>query len=77
MSVVLYKRKHGASISLQFLTLKIGQIVGHETLVFNLNQTPGNYLKEDNLNMMNHGESLKIQPMLKVFLPVVTSGYQR
>ena len=26
------------------------QIVGPETLVFNLNQTPGNYTKEDNLN---------------------------
>jgi hypothetical protein len=25
----------------------MGQIVGPETLVFNLNQTPGNYLKED------------------------------
>jgi hypothetical protein len=37
----------------------MGQIVGPETLVFNLNQTPDNYPKEDNLNTMNHGESLK------------------
>jgi hypothetical protein len=44
---------------LQFSTLKRGQIVGPETLVFNLNQTPGNYLKEDNLNSVNHSESLK------------------
>jgi hypothetical protein len=28
----------------------MGQIVGPETLVFNLNQTPGNYPKEYNLN---------------------------
>jgi hypothetical protein len=33
----------------------MGQIVGPETLSFNLNQMPGNYPKEDNLN----GESLK------------------
>ena len=32
----------------QYLTLKIGQTVSPETLVFNLNQTPGNYPKEDN-----------------------------
>jgi hypothetical protein len=37
----------------------MGQIIGPETLVFNLNQTPGNYPKEDNLNRVNHGESLK------------------
>jgi hypothetical protein len=35
------------------------QIVGPETMVFNLNQTPGNYPKEDNLNTVNHDESLK------------------
>jgi hypothetical protein len=33
-------------------TLRMGQIVGPETLVFNLNQTPGNYPKEDNLNTL-------------------------
>jgi hypothetical protein len=49
MSVNLYKRMHWASISRQLLTLKMGQIVGLETLVFNLNQMPGNYPKEDNL----------------------------
>ena len=37
----------------------MGQIVSPETLVFNLNQTLGNYAKEDNLNTLNHGESLK------------------
>jgi hypothetical protein len=37
----------------------MGQTVGPETLIFNLNQTPGNYPKEDNLYTMNHGESLK------------------
>jgi hypothetical protein len=37
----------------------MGQIVSPETLLFNLNQTPGNYTKKDNLNTMNHGESLK------------------
>jgi hypothetical protein len=35
------------------------QIVGPEALGFNLNQTPGIYPKEDNLNTVNHGESLK------------------
>lgn len=39
--------------------LKMGQIVGPGTLVFNPNQTPGNYPKEGNLNTSNHGESLK------------------
>jgi hypothetical protein len=28
----------------------MGQIVDPKTLVFNLNKTPGNYPKEDNLN---------------------------
>jgi hypothetical protein len=37
----------------------MGQIVRPETLVFNLNQTPDNYPKEDNFNTVNHGESLK------------------
>jgi hypothetical protein len=37
----------------------MGQIVSPETLVFNLNQTPGNYPKEDKFNRVNHGESLK------------------
>jgi hypothetical protein len=41
-----------ARISLQFLTLKMGQIVVPETLVFNLNQTPGNYPREDNFNKL-------------------------
>jgi hypothetical protein len=40
------------SISLQFLTLKMGQTASPETLAFNLNLTPGNYPKEDNLNMV-------------------------
>ena len=39
----------------------MGQIVGPETLVFNLNQTPGNYPKAHNLNAVNRGESLEIQ----------------
>jgi hypothetical protein len=30
----------------------MGQIVGFETLVLNLNQTPGSYPKEDNLNTL-------------------------
>jgi hypothetical protein len=42
-----------------FLNLKMGQTVSPETLVFNLNQTPSTYPKEDNLNILNHGESLK------------------
>jgi hypothetical protein len=29
------------------------QIVGPETLVFNLNQTPGNYPKEENLKIIS------------------------
>jgi hypothetical protein len=37
----------------------MGQITGLETLVFNLNQMPGNYPKEENLNTVNHGESFK------------------
>jgi hypothetical protein len=28
----------------------MGQIVTPETLIFNLNQTPGNYPEKDNLN---------------------------
>jgi hypothetical protein len=51
---------HWAGISLHFLTVKMGQTVSSETLVFNLNQTPGNCPKEDNFNTMNHGESLKL-----------------
>ena len=43
----------------QFIPLKMGQIAGPETLVFNLKQTPGYYPKADNLNTVNHGESLK------------------
>jgi hypothetical protein len=38
----------------------MGQIVSPETLVFNPNQTPGNYPKEGKLNTPNHGESLKL-----------------
>ena len=37
----------------------MGQIIGLETLDFNLNQTPDNYPKEENLNTVNHGESLQ------------------
>jgi hypothetical protein len=37
----------------------MGQIIGPETLVFNLNHTPDNYPKEDNLNVLNHSETLK------------------
>jgi hypothetical protein len=37
----------------------MGQIVGPKTMVFNLNQAPGNYPKEDNLKTVNHGEGLK------------------
>jgi hypothetical protein len=32
----------------------MGQIVSPETLVFNLNQTPGNDPKEDNFNSMKY-----------------------
>jgi hypothetical protein len=46
-------------VQLHFLNLKMGQIVSSKTLVFNLNQTPGNYRKEDNFDTMNHGQSLK------------------
>ena len=35
----------------KFLTLKMGEIAGPETLGFNLNHTPGNYPNEDNLNI--------------------------
>ena len=41
---------HLRTTVLKFLTLQMGQIVGPETLVVSLNQTPGNYPKEDNLN---------------------------
>jgi hypothetical protein len=34
--------------TIHFLTLKMVQIVSPETLVFNLNQKPGNYPKENN-----------------------------
>jgi hypothetical protein len=64
ISVILYKPMHWASISLQFLTLKMGQIVSPETLVSNLNQTPGNYPREENFNTMNHGESLTFNKSL-------------
>jgi hypothetical protein len=37
----------------------MGQIVGPEKLVFNLNQMPGNYPNEDNLNRVNYGKSFK------------------
>ena len=37
----------------------MGQTVSPKTFVFNLNQTPGNYQKEHNLNIVNHDESLK------------------
>jgi hypothetical protein len=46
----------------------MGQIIGPETLVLNLNQTPGNYPKEDNLNTANHGESLKFNMAVCCFL---------
>jgi hypothetical protein len=39
--------------------MKMGQIESPETLVFNLNQTLGNYPEEYNFNKMNHSESLK------------------
>jgi hypothetical protein len=35
-------------------------------LVCNLNQTPGNYPKEDNLSTLNHGESLKFNKLTSV-----------
>ena len=35
-------------------------------MVFNLNQTPGNYLKEDNFNTFNYGENLKFNMGLVV-----------
>jgi hypothetical protein len=37
----------------------MGQTVYPEMLVFNLNQTLGNYPIEGNFNTFNHGESLK------------------
>ena len=55
---------------MNFLTLMMGQIVSSETLVFNLNQTPGNYPKEDNFNTVNHGESLKFNREIIVRIPV-------
>ena len=47
------------------------QIVGPETLVFNLNQTPSNYPKEYNLNTVNHGESLKFNKSLLVYTNIL------
>jgi hypothetical protein len=47
----------------------MGQTVSSETLVFNLDQTPGNYPKEDDFKTMNHGESLKFNTILNC-LPV-------
>jgi hypothetical protein len=41
----------------------MGQIVGSETLVFNLNLTP----KEGNLNTVNHDEWLKLLQFEKLF----------
>jgi hypothetical protein len=35
-------------------------------LVFNLNQTLGNYLKEGNLNTLNHSKSMKFNIMGKL-----------
>jgi hypothetical protein len=46
----------------------MGQIVGPELLVFNLNQTPGNYPKEDNLNKVNHDERLKFNISLPFYV---------
>ena len=43
----------------------MGQIAGPETLIFNLNHTPGNYPKEDNLNTLNHVESLKFNILVQ------------
>ena len=37
----------------------MGQIVVPKRWFLIVNQTPGNYTKEDNFNTMNHGESLK------------------
>jgi hypothetical protein len=45
----------------------MGQIAGPETLVFNLNQTPSNYPKEDNSTTLNQGESLKFNKRYSVF----------
>jgi hypothetical protein len=57
----------------------MGQIVGPETLVFNLNQTPGNYPKEDNLNTLKHGESLKFNKIyvLCYNFATHTAGFSR
>jgi hypothetical protein len=52
----------------------MGQIVSPETLVFNLKETPVNYPKEDNFNIMNHGESLKLN-IYKMFQFVETTGF--
>jgi hypothetical protein len=38
----------------------MGQIVGPETLAFSLNQTPGNYPKEDNLKGMRFVKQLRV-----------------
>ena len=55
----------------------MGQIVGPETLDFNLNQTPDNYPKDDHL--IQHScleESRKIYFILPAFLgsPLATSS---
>jgi hypothetical protein len=55
---------------MHFLTLKMREIVSSETLVFSLNQRPGNYPKEDNFNTLNHGESLKFNREIIVRIPV-------
>jgi hypothetical protein len=47
------------------------QIVGSEMLVFDLNQTPGNYPKDDNLNTLNHDEMLKFNTVRKVIFLVL------
>ena len=44
-----FRKHHTAHVEFQIV-----QTVGPETLVFNLNQTPGNYPKEDNLNHIAH-----------------------
>jgi hypothetical protein len=43
-----------------FVTLMVGHKVGPETLVFKINQTPGNYPKEDNLNKWRLVSNLRL-----------------
>jgi hypothetical protein len=56
----------------------MGQTVGPETSVFDLNQKTGNYPKKDDLNAVNHGESLKFNlstvPALRVTYEAPVGG---